>query len=162
MATKPVNPWNLDEVARYLHRVLSYLDTKTSKAIENDDLETVERLSGRIAYLSDKMVALTKVRIQAAAAGLEDTRDEEPDPFVDPRLTPEIKSQVQAQFEEKTNELALRRAEAKVFELDRKILDIDWDRNSWSDRRHITPVDVRVDSLASSLRNRRKSSKPAA
>jgi hypothetical protein len=62
MATNPIDPWDLDEYARGVHHIWAYWVTKVNHATEAGDEETVERYTGKLALLSDKVVALCKVK----------------------------------------------------------------------------------------------------
>jgi hypothetical protein len=62
MVTKQVDPWDLDEYAGDLHHRWTYWATKAREASEASDDEKVEKYTGKMACLIDKLVALCKVR----------------------------------------------------------------------------------------------------
>jgi hypothetical protein len=128
VATPSVNPWNLDEYARYLHHTMSYLMTKSKAAEEKDDIESVERIAGKAGYLLDKVVALVKVRAVAIEARMDDVSDPDPDPLIDPRLPKPTKDKLTAELAKRETQLAEKRAKATVWNLEGKILDLDKDR----------------------------------
>ncbi len=62
MTTKAIDPWDLDSYARDIHHLWSYWVSKARGATETSEDEKVEKYTGKLALLSDKVVALCKVK----------------------------------------------------------------------------------------------------
>lgn len=139
MATKPINPWNLDEYARFLHHSIGYLMAKSKLAAEKDDVEAVERYAGKVAYLFDKVVALVKVRALATEVKMNGISDPEPDLFDDPRLPQDFKAKVTKDFMKRGSQLAEKRALAKVWDLEEDIVGLNERRGRSAERQVFFP-----------------------
>jgi hypothetical protein len=128
LATERVDPWDLDEYARDVHHLWSYWMTKAKHAMEEggaeEDTDAAEKYTGKLAFLSDKVVAICKVRALWAAASPSLLKaDPEPDPLDDPNLSPELRKKM---LEEKTRlegELRIERARRKLADLKDNIRD---------------------------------------
>jgi hypothetical protein len=144
MVTKPINAWDLDEYVRPVHHLWAYYAGKIETAIGSGDETTLERYTGKLALLSDKVVAMCKVRAlwKANDLKIEPEGPPEPDP-IEQLDNSKLKQKFLAKKAKLEARLKIERARRQLSDIEEEIqgeldmiaLNINEEENEDHDRR---------------------------